>query len=361
MIDLTAVIDFADFLQAQAPGPSTPGEVLDWVQFRAGTWAATIQQAMVGWAVRALAVVIALMLVWYGYQIMFGWARGTIDDVAGKFAAIILIIVFTVSSIIWWPALYTFFTEVPKELAVLTLAATGAGSDAAAILDRVFEKGINAGITIIAQSGYLNPTGTIVGVIVLAATFFFAGLMFALIGMSYIMLALLLGLAPVMVIALAFKTTRTMFEKWLGMLINYALIPVLTYTIGTLIMVGADGAMLGVGGDEITLRMMIPYLIWCVLGFGVLAQVPSVAASLGGGVAMTGAGAIAGLGAQAVSAVARTGARGAGAVARGVGKGGWEVTGMRQRVDTWRASRGERTRRAAVERVNAEEKAKSGK
>lgn len=307
-------------------GPSTPGQILDWIEFRVGAWAGTIQQAMVAWAIQALAVVIALAFVWYGYRVLFAvGGAGTLSDIAAKFGRIVVVIVFTMASIVWWPALYTFFTRVPKELSELVLAATGAGTGAVALLDSVFERGIATGFQVIQNAGYLSAAGWIVGILIIIGTFLFVGLMFAQIGMASIIIALLLGLAPLMVLALPFEMTKSIFEKWLGLLINYALLPILVYTIGTLLAVGAQDALI-LNGQEPSLEAVIPYLTWCALGFGVLIQAPSVSASLGGGLVMSGAAALAASGVVLTKRVV------GGAVSGGAGAGASVAKRLKERT-----------------------------
>lgn len=345
------MIDFFDAFQQVQSSPRTPGEILAWVQFNTGSWAGAIQSGLAVWARRGLAVVIALMVAVYGYQIMFGWTQGTIETIFQRLALIIIVIVLTMASVFWWPSLYGFFTAVPQDIANIVILATGVSGDAPTLIDQVLEKGFETGSDFMAQAGFTAPTGFIVGILVWIFTLLFVGLMFSLIGMSYFMVALLLGLAPMLVIALAFQTTRAMFERWLSLLFNFALIPVITFAVGTLVMVGAANALSSIGTGSATLEMIIPYLVWCILGFGVLLQVPSVCAALGGGIAMSGAQALAGLAASGVASAMTTSGR-LGAKVLGYG------TGITQRLDTRKAAYQERVRRAAVKRVNAEEKKK---
>jgi len=114
----------------------------------------------------------------------------------------------------------------------------------------------------------------------------------ALILISKIATAVLLGIGPVFIMMLLFKSTEKFFETWLGLLINYALVLILATAIGSLILDIVDGYITTPAGRTPTVGDTVAICI--VFGLAIIAmkQVQGMASALGGGIALATNGAI---------------------------------------------------------------------
>ncbi|WP_447074617.1 type IV secretion system protein, partial [Vibrio alginolyticus] len=116
-----------------------------------------------------------------------------------------------------------------------------------------------------------------------------------LILLSKIMTTVLLAIGPLFIVMLLFNATQRFFEAWLGMVVNQGLILILGAAIGKLMVSLAGIAMDSMSSEPAALSTLADASILCLL-YGlcimVVKQVPSVAAALGGGVALATQGAL---------------------------------------------------------------------
>lgn len=111
-----------------------------------------------------------------------------------------------------------------------------------------------------------------------------------LLALSKMALAILLGIGPIFVLLLIFEGTKRFFEAWLGQALNYVFLVILTAGAIKLMMtiivkyldVAASGAM-----ASPSLEKALPAIVMCLISALVMMQLPSIASSLGGGVAIS--------------------------------------------------------------------------
>ena len=102
-----------------------------------------------------------------------------------------------------------------------------------------------------------------------------------IVGFAKIMTAVLLGLAPLAIMATIFDKTKNLFEAWLSALIGYMLYPVGTAgIIGTLIVV-IDHTFNDNAGNT-GLADVLPFLVVVIVGIAALASIPTFVASITG-------------------------------------------------------------------------------
>lgn len=102
-----------------------------------------------------------------------------------------------------------------------------------------------------------------------------------IVGFAKIMTAVLLGLAPLAIMATIFDKTKNLFEAWLSALIGYMLYPVgAAGVIGTLIVV-IDNTFNPNDGNT-GLANVLPFLVVVIVGIAALASIPTFVASITG-------------------------------------------------------------------------------
>ena len=133
--------------------------------------------------------------------------------------------------------------------------------------------------------GVMTSVGSITRGVLGAVLYVILGLLMAayvlIVGFAKIMTAVLLGLAPLAIIATIFDKTKNLFEAWLSAMIGYMLYPVGTAgIIGTLIVV-TDHTFQQMGG-ETGLADVLPFLVVVIVGIAALASIPTFVASITG-------------------------------------------------------------------------------
>ena len=228
---------------------------------------------------------LVLFLILYGLAIWRGLIKTPVQDIAWtgfKFA----ILYGLISS---WPIfsvfIVNFVTNTPDALAGVVAGGGVTGQTASAATGEVYIAAIAAADQAMSQSGFFLPY-ILGGIIMLTSTLMVIYALF-LIALSKIALAVLVGLGPLFILMMMFKATEKIFQAWLQQVINYMLIVVLT--------VGALGLMASISlsavnlipASGITLGDIVPSAVVFLIVFLLLTQVQSIAAALGGGIALT--------------------------------------------------------------------------
>lgn len=117
---------------------------------------------------------------------------------------------------------------------------------------------------------------------------------FFLMSLASIMLSVILALGPIFIGMLFFDATKRFFESWIAQLANYALIAVLVALVSALFLslVQTFTAQIEALGSSITFFATLEMLLSVGLVLLVLRQVPSVAAGLASGIALSSFGAV---------------------------------------------------------------------
>jgi len=163
----------------------------------------------------------------------------------------------------------------------------------------------------IAESGWTNPIPAILALMILIATLLMVGMGAFLIVVAKMAIALLVGLSPIFLISLLFKTTRGLFERWLGLLFNYSLIPILALALmsfGTQWMVRQLEVLVAMGSVPSVADAAI-YTLAAMISFLLMLQIPQMAATIGGGLALSTMGAAGSVGSAARRQIQRIGAK----------------------------------------------------
>jgi type IV secretion system protein VirB6 len=150
---------------------------------------------------------------------------------------------------------------------------------------------------LIAELGsYLNAAGSqlnwiagamldIVGVLLLSIL---GGLAAFILVASRLMIALLIGLAPVMIFLTLFDATKDYFARWLSALISFALYPIVVAGVFATI-TGVSAALIGELGDPegaSNIGALIPFFMMVLMAKGFIIATPFIVRALSGNIMM---------------------------------------------------------------------------
>jgi type IV secretion system protein VirB6 len=168
--------------------------------------------------------------------------------------------------------------------------------DSVTVVDQILFSGGDAASLLLQKGGILH--GDFSYYIAGFAVYLIVGLtavytMF-LLALSRIALSVLLALGPLFIALLLFDTTKRFFESWIAQLANYAFITILTVLAAALMMtlVSTAASQAAHAGGGIQIAQAVRVCMAAGLTFLIMKQVPSMAAGLASGLALSSFGAI---------------------------------------------------------------------
>ena len=150
---------------------------------------------------------------------------------------------------------------------------------------------------LIAELGdYLNAAGSelnwmagamldIVGVLLLSIL---GGLAAFILVASRLMIALLIGIAPVMIFLTLFEVTKDYFARWLSALISFAIYPIVVAGVFATI-TGVSSALIGELGDPegaSNIGALIPFFMMVLMAKGFIIATPFIVRAISGNIMM---------------------------------------------------------------------------
>lgn len=252
--------------------------------------------AAVAAAIEPAAVTLAVVFVMiWGYAHIMGLLKEPLMD--GVKRIFILVLIFGVGIRLWTYNTLIVDTvfNAPSQLA----AAVAGASSPITTIDGIWDRGGYVASQLWNKGGLFNGdfgfylAGAIVYLIMGAVSVY---AMF-LLALSQIALSVILVLGPLFIVLLLFESTKRFFEAWVAMLANYALITVLSVLVATLLLqiVQSYAAQTAQLGAAIVTVDALNMILVSGLALLVLRQVPSIAAGLASGVALSSFGAVSGL------------------------------------------------------------------
>lgn len=180
--------------------------------------------------------------------------------------------------------IYGIVTQVPDSVGASILALTGSGDEAGVYesLDNMVARITAYGDTIGDQAGWVF--GAVLGAIFFVLSALFAAVTAGIIAFARIVFALMIVIAPFMIITSLFKPTQSLFEAWSRATIGYALMPVAAAGAAGIIVAIAE-AIGDASTDPVdveTVSLILPFLVILLLSAGIMASVPYIASNLTG-------------------------------------------------------------------------------
>jgi type IV secretory pathway VirB6-like protein len=173
---------------------------------------------------------------------------------------------------------------VPDSVGASILALTGSGDEAGVYesLDNMVARITAYGDTIGDRAGWVF--GAVLGAIFFVLSAVFAAVTAGIIAFARIVFALMIVIAPFMIVTSLFKPTQSLFEAWTRATIGYALMPVAAAGAAGIIVAIAEaiGDASADPGDVETVSLILPFLVILILSAGIMASVPYIASNLTG-------------------------------------------------------------------------------
>jgi type IV secretion system protein VirB6 len=193
---------------------------------------------------------------------------------------IVLVFAFGLS----WPnfsILYDALTNTSQNLALgyFTIGGAGLPAQPDVAMDRFAADMANVVDTVTRAMGSI--TRGLIGALLYGVLAVLMAAYVLIVAFSKIMLAFLLGLAPMAMMATIFERTKFLFESWLSSFIGYLLYPVAAAgIIGTVINVANNYTMTNPSGS--TLGSILGFIVMIIVGIFALKSIPQAVANITG-------------------------------------------------------------------------------
>ncbi|WP_312528885.1 type IV secretion system protein [Paracoccus sp. (in: a-proteobacteria)] len=227
-----------------------------------------------------MTVMMTLFFIVLGLNIAVGAANLSMRDTKQLFWRVILVYTFGLS---WanFSVLYHALSDGSANLAMGFFdASSGSGANPNQAMDG-FAKNMGDTVDTISRSRGSIQRGVIGGI----AYIFLSALMAAyilVVGFAKIMIAFLLGVAPLAMIATIFDKTRNLFEAWLTAFVGYLMYPIAAAAvIASIVKVAEDQAVSATTADS-TLGTILGFFVVVFVGVFALRAIPSAAGHLTG-------------------------------------------------------------------------------
>ena len=255
-----------------------------------------------GTGVNVAALLLTLYVIFWGFGLWFGTARGGPLEAAFRLFRVFLIYTMATSWSDFQVFAYTFFNETPGAIGNAMLGAvanannTGLGVNLTSVnavqtaLTNVWNTTLNLASAFTQNAGYLSAGPYIfAGIMVVAVALLIAYAVFV-ITLAKLFMWLLLALGPIFIILLLFGFTSQFFSGWIRTIVLYFVVQVLIYAFLAFFLALSQqyfDAAAGVASNQTaTFGNVGPIIIVALIGFFLLMQIPSVAANIVGGFAL---------------------------------------------------------------------------
>ena len=179
-----------------------------------------------------LRLMFTLSIIFLGINSQMGWIPLTLQEIIKNFFRFLFIFVFATNWEIFSTTIYPILTNAPNQIGnVIMGAGKSGGSDINSALGGIFDRTITVASHMIFETPLTDMGIKILGFLLGGVGFALVIYAIFLIALAKIALAILLGLAPLFLSFMMFASTRGLFEGWMRQLMNFALIPILTYSV----------------------------------------------------------------------------------------------------------------------------------
>lgn len=233
--------------------------------------------------------------------------------------------------------LYNVFTNAPLHICQ-AITIDGNHTNVISVsqaLDQFLQQGEKAAANIWLMGSWANPTYLIFSGLIYILVMLTAAIAAGLIVLSKCASTVLFSLSPIFIFFALFNTTKGIFESFIGQLMTYALIPIMSCAILMMLLSVCDIAIKNFNQHaEPNFISLVPLSLICVIQIYLLLQVKAKCASLAGGISL-----------PSVVSTLRSGAQNAKGVAHGAmdvmkaGPSGWRQAQKAMGIDRSQLSR----------------------
>jgi type IV secretion system protein VirB6 len=246
---------------------------------------------------------ISIYVMLWGWSMMRGVIQEPITDGVGRIVRLSLIFAIGVKMSYYSGFLADMLWTSPEALAAIVASGHSDGNSNMQFLDKLMSSFYDMGQAYndkaYADAGVFGipdlslwATGVAIWLSGLLVTGY-AAFLFALAKMA---LAILLGVGGLFVIGIIFEPTKRFFDAWLGQALNFVFLVMLTSGAVKLVMtiiqtyLGSPAVVAALSDPSI--NQALPAIVFSIIGFLVMMQLPSIASALGGGTAIGTLGAV---------------------------------------------------------------------
>lgn len=240
-------------------------------------------------AVPLVTIALTLSLMLQGLMMMMSPSGQPLSELLKRFVGIAMISTFATAGGFYQSSFSGIIMGLPEEMSTSLLSGTGISGDS--ITDLV-DSSLTAGLDIIldlSEEGSWRQWGPyIIAALFAIILIAVCGLTIAYVIVAKVLLAITVAFGPAFIFLLLFKATRGLFSKWMGSVINYAVLMVLLAAVLSFLMAFFETVLIDVRDEK------VPY--WDgILASGILGvaavvatlKLPGLASSWGGGIAST--------------------------------------------------------------------------
>ena len=236
-------------------------------------------------------VALTISFISYGLLIMRGAVSMPASEFFGKAFRIAIIVNIALADGLYQSDIASLIRTIPDDLATALIVNPSQGTTAASLIDEAAGAGFSCTADAFNKAGLFSFEGLtycLIAIIILFMTVILVAVGGAYLLMTKVALSILAGLGPLFIAALIFPATARFFDLWLGQVVNYVLLVVLYAAVFGLMMSIFKGYMSATKMDGLS---NVAYTVGgvCILSFSmlvILRQLPSMASSLAGGVAL---------------------------------------------------------------------------
>jgi type IV secretion system protein VirB6 len=258
-----------------------------WLQAQLALYVGT-NTTFVARAVEPAAMILASIYVMgWGFMHFNGLIQEPIMDAAKRILIIIVVLGVGINLWAYNTVVVDTFFNAPRQLAASIVGA----ADPIATIDDIWDKGGYVASQLWNKGGIFN--GDVGFYIAGGAIYLLMGAVCVycmfLLALSEIAVSVILVLGPLFIVLLFFQSTKRFFESWMAALANYALVTPLAILVSVLLLqiVDSYARQTAARGSAILTVDALNMLLVSGLALLVLRQVPSMAAQLGSGVAIS--------------------------------------------------------------------------
>lgn len=240
-------------------------------------------------AVPLVTIALTLSLMLQGLMMMISPSGQPLSELLKRFVGIAMVSSFATAGGFYQTQFAGMIMGLPEEMSTALLSGTGiSASNITELVDSSLTAGLDIILDLSEEGSWRKWAPYLLASLFAVILIVVCGLTLAYIIVAKVLLAITVAFGPAFIFMLLFKATRGLFSKWMGSVINYAVLMVLLAAVLSFLMSFFETVLIDVRDDR------IPY--WDgILASGILGvaavvatlKLPGLASSWGGGIAST--------------------------------------------------------------------------
>lgn len=243
---------------------------------------------------------LAIYVVFWGLSIMRGAITEPVTDGASRIVRLAVITGIALSAGRYNTFISGWLFDAPDAMAAFIVQGGTTPATSVQFLDTLMGQAYDFGL---AFKDFADSNSTIgipdIGFLIMAYAIWITGVLLTgfaafLLVLAKLTLSITLAIGPIFVLLTIFEATKKFFDAWLGQVLNAVFVTILSAAAIKLILTLLQSYLTDASGAaaEPSLNLAIPAIAYSLVGVLVLAQVPSIAGALGGGVSVGTMGAV---------------------------------------------------------------------